>query len=189
MLITTADAAHRKSHTHLGELYFWTSTIRNWIPLLTPDSYKQLVIDSLAWLSKKELIAVYGFVIMPNHVHLLWQQLRLNGKELPKNSFEKFTAHQFKILLQHDNPALLSNFKTETYDRSFNFWQRDPLAIRVFNKAMCIQKLNYIHNNPLQEQWRLSTEPEQYHFSSAAFYEKGDLSFPFLKHYTTYFDG
>jgi REP element-mobilizing transposase RayT len=32
---------------------------------------------------------------MPNHVHLVWQQLQKNGKETPQGSFLKYTAHEF----------------------------------------------------------------------------------------------
>jgi hypothetical protein len=30
---------------------------------------------------------------MDNHIHVLWEQLKMNGKETPKESFEKFTGH------------------------------------------------------------------------------------------------
>lgn len=35
------------------------------------------------------------------------------------------------------------------------------------------QKLEYIHLNPLQEQWNLASRPEAYKWSSAKFYESG----------------
>ena len=45
--------------------------------------------ESLKWLCEKELVRIYGYVIMPNHIHIMWEQLKMNGKEFPKNSFEK----------------------------------------------------------------------------------------------------
>jgi len=82
---------HRNSYTELNEIYFWTITINNWNHLLKNDDNKMIVISSLQWLVQNELVEIYGYVIMPNHIHLLWQQLRMNGKEFPKNSFEKLT--------------------------------------------------------------------------------------------------
>ena len=76
----------RKSYTSLNKIYFWTATIHKWIPLLDSDCNKQIIIDSLKYLSDKELISVYAFIIMPNHIHLIWQQNNLNGKETPKGS-------------------------------------------------------------------------------------------------------
>ncbi len=87
---------HRNSYTELNAVYFWTITIKDWIPLLKNDSYKEIIISSLTWLCNKKLIEIYGYVIMPNYIHLLWQQLAMNGKEFPKNSFEKYTAHLFQ---------------------------------------------------------------------------------------------
>lgn len=79
----------------LGRIYFFTATIHHWIPLLTRDSYKNIITSSLKHLGKLGLIQVYGFVIMPNHIHLIWEMLGMNGKESPHTSFLKFTGHQF----------------------------------------------------------------------------------------------
>jgi putative transposase len=54
-------------------IQFFTTTNLWWKKLLKPDKYKQVVIDSLAFLVKNNRIKVYGFVVMPNHIHLLWK--------------------------------------------------------------------------------------------------------------------
>jgi len=64
----------------LNKLYFYTATIIGWKHLLKPDKYKDVIIDSLKYLIKIKKIVVYGFVIMPNHIHLIWELLELNGK-------------------------------------------------------------------------------------------------------------
>ena len=174
---------HRNSYTELNSPYFWTITIKEWIHLLKPDDYKNIVIESLQWLCSKELIHVYGYVIMPNHLHLLWNQLKMNGKEFPKNSFEKFTSHAFKKKLQKENPEELKKFSVDASDRNYNFWQRDPLAISIFSREMALQKLNYMHYNPIQEHWKLCNAPEDYRYSSASFYEMQQDEFKIVTHY------
>ena len=178
---------HRNSYTELNEVYFWTITIKEWIHLLKDDEYKMIIIDSLQWLCVKELVKIYGYVIMPNHIHLLWEQLKMNGKEFPKNSFEKFTAHKFQKKLEKEDPFTLQQFKVTASDRKYNFWLRDPLAIRVFSREIASQKLTYMHNNPMQEHWNLSQSPERYRFSSAGFYEGLGDEFNILTHYTDVF--
>ena len=42
---------------------------------------------------------------------------------------------------------------------------------------MFLQKLNYIHNHPVQAQWKLSETPEEYHYSSSRFYQTGEDTF------------
>ena len=55
----------------------------------------------------KQTGRIYGYVIMPNHIHLLWEQLKMNGKELPKNSFEKYTAKSLVNKMKAQNDAAL----------------------------------------------------------------------------------
>ena len=52
----------------------------------------------------------YAFVIMPNHIHLIWNMLDLNGKESPAGSFAKFTAHQFQKYLKVKYPEELKKY-------------------------------------------------------------------------------
>ena len=174
---------HRNSYTELNEVYFWTITVRQWIHLLKADDYKTIVMESLVWLCQNNLVSIYGYVIMPDHIHLLWKQIKMNGKEFPKNSFEKFTAHRFKKKLLLENPNELNKFKLETCDRQNNFWQRDPLAVLVFSREMASHKLSYMHFNPLQEHWQLVKLSEEYRFSSASFYETNKDEFGILTHY------
>ncbi|MHB8206108.1 hypothetical protein [Mucilaginibacter sp.] len=46
-----------------------------------------------------------------------------------------------------------------------------------------MQKIDYIHNNPLQEKWRLADYEENYKYSSAMFYVSGGDEFGLLDHY------
>lgn len=167
----------------IGEVYFWTATIYEWKKLLKPDPYKEILVNSLTYLHKNNLINVYGFSIMPNHIHLLWEMLSANGRELPNASFTKFTAHELQKDLEKKHPHILDQFFVNDNDRSYNIWKKKPKAIRIINREMLEQKLDYIHNNPLQGHWNLAQCPEDYLYSSARFYLNGDNRFPFLTHY------
>ena len=105
--------------------------------------------NSLQWLVQSELVKIYGYVIIPNHIHLMWEQLKMNGNEFPKNGFEKFTAKTFINNMKASNEAALSNYAVTAVHRQHNIWKRDPLAIRIFNKEMAAQKLGYMHLNPM----------------------------------------
>ena len=172
----------RKSYMEFDKIYFWTTTINSWQKLLQEDVLKQAIVDSLHFLSAKGKIAVYAFVVMPNHIHLIWKMLQMNGKELPVGSFTKYTAHVFKKYVQQHHPQWLPLFAVEAENKSYEFWQRDPVAFELTQRNTALQKLVYIHNNPLAEHWQLCTDPVQYKYSSAAFYETGIDKFGFLKH-------
>src|SRR5438874_10783780 len=106
---------------------------------------------------------------MPNHMHLTWEMLQMNGKEQPSASFMKFTSHQFqKNLIGLSAP--LDTYKVDWYSRKYNFWRENSLAIELFSERVFLQKLSYMHTNPLQEKWRMVKVQEDYLYSSANFY-------------------
>ncbi len=169
----------RVSYVELGEIYFWTATINKWQNLLEPDDYKDIIINSLQFLSNQEMIDVFTFVIMPNHVHLIWRINKLNGKEKPSASFLKFTAHLFKKKLRKEGFNKLSKYWVDANNKDFEFWQRDPMAIHLFTTDVAYQKMDYIHDNPISR--GLVKDPCDYRYSSAKFYELGVKEFSFLK--------
>jgi putative transposase len=173
----------RNSRMALKEVYFWTDTIKDWKHLLKPDKYKAMIIEELQWLKSHNKIEIYGFVIMPNHLHLLWEMLTKNGKEMPYASFNKWTASQFLKDLRINHPGVIPFFEEKTEERDHRFWQTDPKAILMDGRKKFEQKLDYIHNNPLHERWNLAKSPEEYRWSSANFYMSGKDEFGLLTHY------
>ena len=169
----------RKSHTSIGDIYFWTATIHQWLPLLERDCNKQMIVDYLKKLSDEGLISVFAFVIMPNHIHLLWRQNKLNGKETPKGSLLKFTGHEFLKLLKHEGKSHL--YEVQAANKKHEIWQRDSLGIKIYSVKVATQKLNYIHHNPVRGKWQLAADYLQYHYSSARYYETGIDEFGFLQ--------
>lgn len=166
-----------------GSLYFYTSTIYQWRPLISEYNFYDCITSSLSFLHKKKLIRVYGFVIMPNHIHLVWQMLKMNGKESPAASFKKFTAHEFEKHLVNNNPADLQHYSVDWRSRKYNFWQPEPHWFLLTKPSTSWQKINYMHRNPMQQKWSIVDDPVKYRYSSAGFYETGVKDFDFLYHY------
>ena len=173
----------RQGQMNFQQAYFYTDTIHNFYPLLVDDNLKMVIINSWQNLVNRKLVEIYAYVIMPNHIHLIWNILKMNGKESPAGSFAKYTAHQFRKYLLEFRPDLMHHFKTEKEDRKMQFWKRDPLAIQLSSEDILIQKINYIHNNPIKEKWQLAFQPEEYRFSSVNFYLNGVDEFNFVKHF------
>ncbi len=82
-----------------------------------------------------------------------------------------------------NDDSLLPKLKVKAADRKLQVWERNPLAIDLFTEKIFMQKLDYIHNNPMQAKWQLCTQPEDYFYSSAKFYETGIDDFGMLTHY------
>lgn len=173
----------RQGQMELHDIYFYTDTIIDFKHLLQDDNIKLILIQSLCYLTEHSLAKVFGFVIMPNHIHLMWTHMALNGKESPAGSFTKYTAHQIKKYLTTNRPEQLSHYLSDKKDRKYQFWKRDPLAIPLSTIKIVEQKLEYIHNNPVVEKWGLCKLPQHYRWSSARFYIDGVDEFRFLTHY------
>ncbi len=60
---------------------YYTATILEWKPLLSLDIYKEIIVVSFRFLVREQRAKIYGFVIMVNHIHVIWQAL---GEHTPK---------------------------------------------------------------------------------------------------------
>lgn len=168
----------KPSHIEEGNPEFYTATILNWMNLLRPEKYKMVIIDSLKYLVKEKRVVLYAYVIMDNHIHLIWKPTKLFSLKHTQLSFMKFTAQRIKRDLELNNSEALSKFLVLKKDRKYQFWQRNALGIKLYNDEILIQKMNYIHNNPVKKQ--MCDKDTDYRFSSAKFYNELGDEFDFL---------
>ena len=150
--------------------HFFTATIKDWKRLLMPDKYKDIILESLRFQVKAKRGKIYGFVIMPNHIHIIWQILENHKRENVQRDFLKFTSQKIKYDLKENHPQVLESFRVNLADREFQFWQYRPLSIELYSENVFEQKLDYIHFNPCAKKWNLAILPEHYFYSSAALY-------------------
>ncbi len=166
----------------IENLWFFTATINLWQKLIDNKNAK-ILLNSLNYMVINNWIKLYGFVIMPNHIHLI---LSLQNKD--KISFQRdFLKHTAQLILEklktNNDTEILSKLLSTQADRKYQIWERRPKWILIENELILKQKLAYIHANPLQEHWKLCKFVEDYEFSSARFYEKGAQNFDFLNRY------
>jgi putative transposase len=160
---------------------FITITCLEWKHILANNAFKDIIIDSLRFLSQQERIRVFAFVIMDNHQHLIWQMLGDHKRDDVQRDFLKFTSQQIIKCLRNDNSPLLQELYVGSKDRKHQVWERDPLSIPLISENFFMQKLEYIHKNPVAA--GICRYPEEYTYSSAAFYYKGASDYDFLVHY------
>ena len=107
-------------------LQFFTATIHEWQHLLADNNHKDIIIDSLKFLVTDKRIELNAFVIMSNHIHLIWQPLFGHSPSSIQASFMKYTAQQLKRSLIKNNKNALADFKVNKYDREYQLWKREP---------------------------------------------------------------
>lgn len=161
---------------------FFTATILGWKPLLKPEKYKNILINSLRFLVIDQRIILNAFVIMSNHIRLIWQMKPAIRPYDVQRDLLKYTAQHFKYDLINNYPAILEHFRVNACDRQHQFWKRRPLSIELRTDKVYQQKLDYIHWNPVRA--GLCNLPEDYKYSSASFYHTGIDNWGFLTHYS-----
>ena len=160
---------------------FFTATIQQWKNLLKRDKYKDIIINSLRFLVDQQRIKLNAFTIMINHLHLIWQMKPLIDPQDVQRDFLKYTAQMIKADLTKHHPMVLEKFWVGKKDRHFQIWKRKSLSIELRSHKVYLQKLNYIHMNPVRA--GICELPEDYHYSSALFYHTGFDNWGFLSHY------
>jgi REP element-mobilizing transposase RayT len=165
------------------ELYFTTATVKDWKHLLKPEKYKKIITDSMAFLTTEGSVWIYAFVIMPNHFHWIWQMKGETQLPYVQQRMMKFVAQQIKFDLLDHHPLVLDQFKAARKDRQYQFFKEKPLSVALYTEEVVWQKIVYIHRNPVQQKWCLAKTPEDYVFSSAAFYNTKDTRWSFLTHF------
>ena len=172
-------------------MYFLTFTVIDWVDVFTRKEYKLEIVDSLNYCVQEKGLIIYAWVIMSNHVHVIWQAKE--GFQLSPiiRDFKKFIAKKIISLIENENESrkvwMLKKFefagKRLKRISKYKFWKDDNHAIFLdpFWPEMIDQKLDYIHNNPVKAM--LVDEPYHYIFSSAIDYygDKGLVEIELLK--------
>ncbi|MEI9946633.1 MAG: transposase [Chitinophagaceae bacterium] len=148
---------------------------------MEPGKYKDIIISSFQFLVEDKRIKLYAFVIMSNHIHLIWQMQPLIHPQHVQRDFLKYTAQKIKYDLKKNHPAVLSHFLSGAEDWYYQFWKRRALSIELRTDKVYQQKLDYVHWNPVRA--GICKLPEEYKYSSASFYHTGIDNWGFLTHH------
>jgi REP element-mobilizing transposase RayT len=144
------------------------------------DRFKDLIIESLRFLSKENRVIVYGFVSMINHFHLIWQMKGDHTRENVQRDFLKYTGQQVLKQLGNGPSQVLKELLVNAKDRKHQVWERNSLSVPLWSSEVIWQKLDYIHTNPVKA--GLCKNPWEYKYSSARFYLKNERDWDFLVH-------
>lgn len=164
--------------------YFLTLTVVGWVDVFTRKNHKDAIIESLRYCIQHKGLNVYAYCLMTNHLHLVVNCNEPNNLSDVIRDFKRHTVK--KILLQIINEPesrrewMLSQFAEEgeksQRNKTYKFWQTGNHAIELFSEKFVWNKINYIHNNPVEEGF--VTQPEHWKYSSASNYwnEEGVLN-------------
>ena len=158
------------------EAYFITITTVGWVDVFTRLNQKYILIEALRYCQIHKGLELYAYCIMSSHVHLLCKAT--DGFILSSviRDFKKFTAKRIIQSIIHEPESrrewMLPYFKKACEhlkrNQQYKVWQDGYHAELVITNSFIKQKVDYIHNNPLED--KIVTLPEDYYFSSARNY-------------------
>jgi REP element-mobilizing transposase RayT len=160
-----------------NHLYFITTTAVDHVHIFQRDIVKRILVDALYFVSLLNKTALYAFVVMPNHVHVIIQSAQESTLKDWTRGFKTSTAQliirQYEVEQNVAALAKLAAMVTRANKQKYKVWEDGYFAENVFTPEFLSQKLAYIHNNPTQPHWQLAETPEDYTWSSARFYHTG----------------
>lgn len=159
-----------------AEVHFLTFAVVEWVDVFTRPEYRDLVVDSLIFCQKNKGLRIHGWCLMTNHLHLLVSSASgdLSGT---LRDFKKFTAtrlltsiacHQQESRRDWMLPIFRKAGSLNSRNLHQQFWRQENQPKECFSASFTIQKLQYIHENPVQA--GLVDHSWEYRFSSARDY-------------------
>ena len=161
------------------ELYFFTFTVVDWIEVFTRRIYKDIIVDSLKYCPSNKGLDLYAWCIMTNHVHLIVSRSGKFSLSEILRDMKKFTSKKLTNAIEKENESrkawVLDKFEFKgRYNskiKNYQFWQEGFHPVELTSNHFIEQKLDYIHNNPVEAGF--VAKPEHYLYSSAIDYTGG----------------
>ena len=160
-------------------IYYITTVTQNRLPLFVEASFIIPLYDSLHYYRHKLNFKLLGYVIMPDHLHLLlWPLGQATISDIMRD-YKKFTAARIIRQAEAENRLdWLDAFTAAgaaTGRANHKVWQDSFWDKIIFTEKFLRQKLNYIHRNPIRA--GLVEDIAAYPYSSYRNYALGDDSF------------
>lgn len=159
-----------------GKAHFVTLTVVDWVDVFTRKNHKMAIVESLKYCQQHKGLEIFAWCLMTNHLHMI-----IRAKDDYKLSdilrdFKKYTSKEILRLIQEEPESrkkwLLDRFefagRFNPKIKNFKFWQDGNHPVELYSAEFTKQKLQYIHNNPVEEMFVENSH--EYLFSSARNY-------------------
>jgi REP element-mobilizing transposase RayT len=155
--------------------YFVTFQVVRWIDIFTRKKVRDEFIKNISFCQINKGLELYAYVIMSNHAHFIMRSNNDNLSGIIKD-LKSYTSKAVIDILNAEEqnkrdwivPLLLEAGKNNSRNKCHQFWTQDNHPVELSNNEIIMQKLNYIHQNPVRA--GIVEKPEDYLLSSARNY-------------------
>jgi putative transposase len=160
-----------------NKLHFVTFTVIHWLDVFTRQEYRDIFLDSIRYCQKNKGLEVYAYCIMSSHVHMIICRHGEASLEGIIRDIKKYTSVKIVDAIRNNVQESRKELfiwlferagKSNNNNTNHQFWQQHSHPIELSTDEMLEQRINYIHNNPVQA--GIVMLPEHYLYSSAVNY-------------------
>ncbi|WP_339700541.1 transposase [uncultured Roseivirga sp.] len=171
------------------QFYFVTFTVVYWLDVFIRQEYRNILIDSIKYCQKEKGLLVGAWCIMTSHVHLILGTDETSKLEDIIRDLKSYTSRHIRKYMENNPQESRKEWmlwmmkragEKKSNNKDFQFWQQHNHPIELSTKEIMLQRLDYIHNNPVDAGF--VDQPADWVFSSARDYEdqKGIIEISFL---------
>ena len=152
--------------SHDSPALYITIVTKDRLPVFRTERMKQVLCHALNEARLSAEIFMFAYVIMIDHLHLLTNRPSTTSNVL--RVIKGLTARRVIDYLKVNNHAAsLAKLKHQSRERNYNYslWQTEKNVFPIFSEDMFMEKVNYIHQNPVRA--GLVQRSTDYRWSSA----------------------
>ena len=159
-----------------SQAYFLTFQVVGWAVISTRKIYRDIIIDSLSYCRREKGLLIYAYVIMSNHMHVIFQS-KTNRLSDSVRDFKRHTSKKILDELRSNNSESRRAWLTMIFryharynkrTKEMQFWTHENHAVELNSNELITSRLEYIHQNPIRAGW--VENPEDYIYSSSRNY-------------------
>ena len=150
---------------------YLTAVARDRLPVFRTDQIKLITCAALHEARTSGGFSIYAYVIMPDHLHAL-----TDSELKPSRILQYINGIVSRRIIDHlkerGHNASLRKLSREsgTRGRKYSLWEHHSNVLPIFSEDMLMQKVNYIHQNPVRAE--LVDRAEDYRWSSIRIWKR-----------------
>jgi putative transposase len=161
-----------KRYCGKGDLHFITFSCYRRLPLLQTVRARDVFVRELGKVREETGIRLLGYVVMPEHVHLLMSEPKKGTPSTVLHRLKLRVARKLRARRRAVGAGQLRLPFAEAGEAPPAFWQARFYDFNLYSKGKKTEKLNYMHANPVIR--GLVKHPKDWRWSSWAFYYGGE---------------
>jgi len=149
---------------------YLTAVAKDRLPVFRTDAIKIVACNAVDEARRSAGFSLYAYVIMPDHLHAITDAVLKPSKVL-RYINGIVSRRVIDHLKERGHNASLEKLRHETKERgySFSLWDHHNNAFLITSEEILMQKINYIHQNPVRAGW--VERGEDYRWSSVRIWQ------------------